>query len=117
MSAVTTARGTYTAEQLVVCPGAWAPALFAKFGIPITVERQVLYWFDPGGGTGTFINQPIFIAEDSQGKQMYGFPAIDGPAGGVKVGFFRKGVVCTPETIDRTVHDQEIDEMRSRVAE
>lgn len=114
---VTTDRGTYTAGQLVVCPGAWAPELLAEFGIPITIERQVLYWLDPIGGTGPFENQPIFIDENAHGKQIYGFPAIDGPTGGVKVAFFRKGVVCTPDTIDRVVHPQEIAEMRERVGE
>jgi sarcosine oxidase len=114
--AVTTERGTYTAGQLVICPGAWAPQLLADFGIPITIERQVLYWFDPVGGTGPFVDHPIFIHEDAEGMQAYGFPAIDGPRGGVKVAFFRKGIVCTPETIDRTVTEQEIAEMRDRVA-
>jgi sarcosine oxidase len=113
---VTTARGTYTAGQVVICPGAWAPALLAEFSIPITVERQVLYWFDPRGGTTPFEEHPIWIHEDSTGMQAYGFPAIDGPGGGVKVAFFRKGVVCTPETIDRTVREGEISEMRDRVA-
>ncbi|GFG54974.1 N-methyl-L-tryptophan oxidase [Mycolicibacterium agri] len=114
--AVTTERGTYTAGHLVICPGAWAPQLLADFGIPITIERQVLYWFDPVGGTGSFVDHPIFIHEDVEGAQAYGFPAIDGPGGGVKVAFFRKGIVCTPETIDRTVSEQEIVEMRDRVA-
>jgi sarcosine oxidase len=114
---VRTAHATYTAGQLVICPGAWAPQLLAEFGIPITVERQVLYWLDPVGGTAPFVDHPIFIYENVHGEQIYGFPAIDGPRGGVKVAFFRKGVVCTPDTIDRTVHDHEIREMRDRVAE
>ena len=63
-----------------------------------------------------FVDQPIFIDENPPGMQVYGFPAIDGPRGGVKVAFFRKGIECTPETIDRTVHDNEIAEMRSGVA-
>ncbi|WP_338758170.1 N-methyl-L-tryptophan oxidase [Nocardia vulneris] len=113
---VTTARATYHAEQLVVCPGAWAPQLLADFGIPITIERQVLYWLDPIGGTAAFEGEPIYIAEDASGMQIYGFPAIDGPAGGVKMAFFRKGIVCTPDTIDRVVHSHEIEEMRARVA-
>lgn len=113
---VRTGRGTYLAGQLVICPGAWAPQLLAEFGIPITVERQVLYWLDPVGGTAPFTDHPIFIDENREGVQIYGFPAIDGPRGGVKVAFFRKGVVCTPETIDRTVHDQEIREMRDCIA-
>jgi sarcosine oxidase len=114
---VTTERGSYTAGQLVICPGAWAPQLLAEFGIPITIERQVLYWLDPVGGTAPFVDHPIFIDENAHGDQIYGFPAIDGPQGGVKVAFFRRGIVCTPETIDRIVHPQEIAEMRRRVAE
>ncbi|QIS12828.1 N-methyl-L-tryptophan oxidase [Nocardia arthritidis] len=112
---VTTARTTYRAHQLVVCPGAWAPKLLAEFGIPITIERQVLYWLDPVGGTRAFEDQPIYINEDAAGRQIYGFPAIDGPDGGVKTAFFRKGIECTPDTIDRVVHPREIAEMRERV--
>jgi sarcosine oxidase len=113
---VTTEQGAYTAGALVICPGAWAPQLLAEFGIPITVERQVLYWFDPRGGTAPFADHPIWIHEGADATQAYGFPAIDGPGGGVKVAFFRKGIVCTPETIDRTVHERETTEMRDRVA-
>jgi sarcosine oxidase len=114
---VRTAHDTYTAGQLVICPGAWAPQLLAEFGIPITIERQVLYWLDPVGGTAPFVDHPIFIDENAHGRQIYGFPAIDGPRGGVKVAFFRKGNACTPENIDRTVHEHEVLEMRERVAE
>jgi sarcosine oxidase len=114
---VTTGTDTYTAGQVVICPGAWAPELLAELGIPITVERQVLYWLDPVGGTAPFEDQPIFINENANGMQIYGFPAIDGPRGGVKVAFFRKGQVCTPETIDRIVHPEEISAMRDRVTE
>ncbi|MDT5192709.1 MAG: sarcosine oxidase [Mycobacterium sp.] len=114
---VTTGTGTYTAGQVVICPGAWAPELLAELGIPITVERQVLYWLDPVGGTAPFEDQPIFINENAHGMQIYGFPAIDGPQGGVKVAFFRKGQVCTPDTIDRVVHPEEIAAMRDRVTE
>ena len=114
---VTTATATYTAGQVVICPGAWAPKLLAEFGIPITVERQVLYWLDPIGGTASFEGQPIYIDENASGEQIYGFPSIDGPSGGVKVAFFRKGEECTPDTIDRVVRPQEITEMRQRVSQ
>ena len=30
--------------------------------------------------------------------------------------YFRKGIVCTPETIDRVVHPQEIAEMRADIS-
>jgi sarcosine oxidase len=105
---VTTAAGTYTAGHLVVCPGAWAPELLADLEVPLTVERHVMYWFQPDGGIAPFTpdRQPIWI-HGADDLQLYGFPAIDGPDGGVKSAFFRRGEVCTPETIDREVHEEE----------
>jgi sarcosine oxidase len=115
---VQTAASTYTAERLVVCPGAWAPHLLADMGLPFTIERQVQYWFAPTGGVSAFLpdRHPIYIWEDVDGLQVYGFPAIDGPDGGVKVAFFRRGEVCTPESIDRTVHPAEVAFMADHLA-
>jgi sarcosine oxidase len=114
---VITSRGSYLAEQLVICPGAWAPQVLGQLGVPITVERQVMYWLDPIGGAAGFEDHPIFIHENASGTQVYGLPAIDGPRGGVKVGFARNGIACTPDTIDRVVHEREIGEIRARVTE
>jgi sarcosine oxidase len=107
---VTTAAGTYTAGRLIVCPGAWAPQLLADLGLTLTVERQVMYWFQPEGGVDPYApdRQPVWIHGGPE-RQLYGFPAIDGPDGGVKVAFFRHGVVTTPETLDREVHPDEVD--------
>ncbi|MBT2387959.1 N-methyl-L-tryptophan oxidase [Streptomyces sp. ISL-1] len=114
---VHTAENTYTAGQLVICPGAWAPQLLTDLNVPFTIERQIMYWFQPAGGTGPYVPErhPIYIWEDAAGVQIYGFPAIDGPDGGAKVAFFRKGTVCTPETIDRTVHDHEVRAMAEQL--
>jgi sarcosine oxidase len=110
---VATARDHYAADQLVVCPGAWAPELLAELGVEFTVERQVQYWFSPAGGVGPFLpdRHPVYIWENGEGRQFYGFPAHNSPADGVKVAFFRGGKPCTPETIDRTVHPAEIADM------
>ncbi|MFF5070733.1 N-methyl-L-tryptophan oxidase [Micromonospora olivasterospora] len=115
---VTTANGSYTAERLVICPGAWAPRLLPDLGVPITIERQVMYWFQPRDGVTAFEPErhPIYIHEDGEGAQIYGFPAIDGPQGGAKVAFFRRGQVCDPETIDRQVHAEEIQDMQDHLA-
>jgi sarcosine oxidase len=112
---VTTGRRAYAAEQLVICPGPWAPEVLDQF--PIAVERAVMYWMDPIGGVSTFEDHPVFIEENASGIQLYGIPAIDGPRGGVKVAFARKGIPCTPDTIDRVVHAQEIGELTARVKE
>ena len=89
---VTTAAGTYTAGSLVICPGAWAPRAAGRPGAAVTVERQVMHWFQPDGGVGPFTpdRQPVWI-HGSEALQLYGFPAIDGPEGGVKAAFFRRG--------------------------
>ncbi|MEV7286754.1 N-methyl-L-tryptophan oxidase [Streptomyces sp. NPDC093252] len=125
---VRTAGGTYTADRLVICPGAWAPGLLADLGVPIRVERQVMYWFQPRHGVEPFRpeRQPIYVWEDREGVQVYGFPAIDGPEQGAKVAFFRAGSggagevgegAVTPETIDRTVHEGEIRGMAAYMAD
>jgi sarcosine oxidase len=58
----------------------------------------------------------VFICGDAS-EQVYGFPAIDGPAGGVKVSFFRAGEPTTPETVDRVVRPAEVAALRRRAAE
>ena len=114
---VTTDQDTYTADRLVICPGAWAPKLLADLGIGFEIERQVMYWFAPEGGTDAFTadKHPIYIWELDDGEQFYGFPAIDGPEGGAKVAMFRGGQICTAETIDRQVHDAEVEAIRTRL--
>jgi sarcosine oxidase len=116
---VETPAGSYEAERLVITPGAWAPQLLADLGLPLEVERQVMYWFEPKGGLEPFLPDrfPIFIWEPDDGNMFYGFPAQDGDRA-VKAAFFRAGGVhTTPETIDREVRREEIDFIRGYLAE
>ncbi|GLY94149.1 N-methyl-L-tryptophan oxidase [Actinoplanes sp. NBRC 103695] len=113
---VETAAGSFTAGQLVITPGPWAPQLLTDLGVPFTVERQIQHWFQPRGGTGPFEDHPIYIWESADGTQVYGFPAIDGPDGGAKIAFFRRGNETTPESIDREVHPAEIEDMAAAAA-
>ncbi|KQR98805.1 methyltryptophan oxidase [Williamsia sp. Leaf354] len=122
---VVTDSGRLRARELVICPGAWAPEILADLGVSIEIERQVMYWFgldaptaadDPSADdVPAMVDAPIYIQENADIEQIYGFPAIDGPDGGVKVAFFRRGDTCSPETIDRVVHDDETERMRTRV--
>ena len=117
--AVETTSRTYEAERLVVSAGAWAPKLLADLGLPLEVTRQLLFWFDPQGGIEPFLPDrfPIFIWEPEDGNSFYAIPAHDGPEGGVKVAFFRAdGKPADPETIDREVHDEEVEFIRSYIA-
>jgi sarcosine oxidase len=102
---VTTARATYEAEHVVVCPGPWAPELLRDLEIPFEVERQVQFFFTP---RENFRDHPIHIWDRADGTNFYGFPELDGA---VKVAFHHGGQSCTPETIDRTVHAHEVEAM------
>jgi sarcosine oxidase len=114
---VETAQGVYEAAQLILSPGPWAPQVLA--GLPCAVERQVLYWLEPATGIEPFLPDrfPIFIWEKENGAQLYGFPALDGPQGGVKVAFHAGPVAtpCTPENIERTVSPGEIAELQQSI--
>jgi glycine/D-amino acid oxidase-like deaminating enzyme len=118
---VRSSRGEYKADRLVITAGPWASQVLASLRLPLEVERQVLYWLEPSGGLEPFLSGrfPIFIFEAADGLLPYGFPAIDGPGGGVKVALYRAPItsVCTPATIDRRINDEEIAAMRQAIAQ
>lgn len=111
---VTTGRGSYEAERLVIAAGAYAPSLLADAGLPLTVQRNVLYWFEPTRDHALFSPErcPIYIWDRDGYSAFYGFPALPGGHGGVKVAFHHHGPLVTPETIDRTVRPEEVAEVR-----
>jgi sarcosine oxidase len=115
---VTTARGTYVAEALLLCAGPWmtmtttTTELLADLDLPLQVERNVLYWFRPTADLALFAPDrfPVFIVEHSPGKVFYGFPNLDDD--GVKVARHHTGELCTPTTMRREVGQDEVHEMR-----
>lgn len=115
---VVSAAGSYEASRLVVTPGPWAAGPAANLGLPLTVARVVMFWFDPPGGIAPFLpgRFPVFVCVPEGGERFYGFPAHEGPRGGAKVAFSLRLTPCTPETIDRAVHETEIALMRDHLA-
>jgi sarcosine oxidase len=115
---VTTARGSYGADRLVLTPGAWAAQLLPG-PPPIVVERQIFYWFEPDFTAVPYERyadkHPVYIEETDGNGLIYGFPMIDGPKGGLKLAFYRQNIgTTTPGSIDRTVHPDEVGAMRRR---
>ena len=115
---VTTSAGqSYRAGHLVITPGPWAPGLLGELGVPVSVERQVLLWFQPQGGVTSFTPEqfPIYIWQERPGVESYGFPAVNGPDGGMKVAFFHSPVreVVTPENVERTVRPEDVSSLRA----
>ena len=88
---VRTHRGRYTAGQLVLCAGAWIPELYPEGREIFAIYRQLLYWFPIREHYEQLRDMPIFVWDFGFDDRflhlngLYGFPAIDGPDGGVKV--------------------------------
>ncbi len=118
---VETARGRYRANRLVVTPGPWAPGVLSDLGLPLEVTRQVLCWFEPPSGVHAFLPDrfPIYIWQRQVGEEVYGFPAVDGPDGGVKAAFFHqpRPEVVTPDSVDRHIRKTDEDGLRSALRE
>lgn len=104
---VATDRAMYEAGHLIIAAGPWAnQALRHMF--PLRVTRQVMVWIRPLGGIEPFLPRrfPVFLCDSPEdGLPGYGFPAVDGPSGGVKAAIHGSDIECSPDTIDRLIHE------------
>jgi sarcosine oxidase len=109
--AVKTAKATYNAGTLLISAGGWLPQLLTReYAAPFAVRRQLLFWFDVDGPIAAYEPRrfPIFIWElQGAAQAIYGFPAIDGQHGGVKVATQQYETTTTPDSVDRVAHPEE----------
>ena len=114
---LTTNRSVYAGERLVLAAGPWLPELLeAQYAAPFKIYRQVLYWFAVEGPIAPFLpeNFPVFIWElQGSGQAIYGFPAIDGELGGVKIATEQYETTTALETMRREVSANEIATMHA----
>lgn len=105
---VTTDKARYSATTVVLAVGSWLPELLPPdlAGL-FTVYRQILIWFETSDTP--LADGPVFIWQFGPGTEdvFYGFPAIDGPSGGLKVGSEMYGSQAMSD-IRRAVGDDEI---------
>ena len=108
---VMTTEGTYTAGQLFLCAGPWMRSLVPELNLPLLVERQVLFWFEPGSDNALFQpgRFPIFICEYGQRRFFYGFPDL---GEGVKLAAHHEGQTTEPDSITREVTEEETEAIR-----
>jgi sarcosine oxidase len=97
---VTTATGTFEARQLVIAAGAWMSQLAPELAPELSVERSVLFWFEPTAERDAFARLPVYIVQDTD-RIFYGFPYVEGQ--GVKVAGLHFGDRADPDTLDRSV--------------
>lgn len=108
---VKTDRAEYKASQLVLALGPWLGLSLPDLALPLTVERQVLYWFDPADQRESFELErlPIFAWEYAPDALFYGFPNL---GDGVKIALHHQGQATDVESIDRSVSPEETEAMR-----
>lgn len=106
---IITDKTTYYTSKLIISAGAWLNELMPDLHLPLTVERQVLYWFI---NTNNKLQQhflpanlPVYIWEYLPGKMFYGFPDL---GDGIKIAFHHAGKSVTPDTLTKEVSEDEI---------
>lgn len=118
---VHTASGSYHGEQLVLCAGPWICELFEGGRDIFAVYRQLLYWFEIRERYDLLRDMPAFVW-DFGGETpdfmhffgIYGFPAIDGPQGGVKLATESYHHTTAPDGRQHPATPREIDHMYER---
>jgi sarcosine oxidase len=101
---VHTDTGRYVADRLVLSVGAWLPELFPEGREVFAVYRQLMHWFEIREGHERLRRMPVFVW-DFGGERpefvhlsgFYGFPAVDGPGGGLKIGTELYETTVTPD--------------------
>ncbi len=112
---VTTDKATYSAEKLVISAGPWMKDFLPEYDDIFKIHRQVLWWFEIADESmyETYRDMPIFVWEfgSSRYDNFYGFPAIDGPSGGLKLATETYDEDTSPGTISRDVPAEEAQAM------
>ena len=108
---VFTPARAYFAQRLLLSAGPWMSSLLPELKLPLSVERQVLFWFEPRAQPDRFQPQncPIHIWEHGPHHFFYGFPDL---GDGVKVAIHHQGQKTQPEAVRREVDDNETEALR-----
>lgn len=113
---LTTAKGNYVTEKLIISAGAWVGELVTEMGLslPLTVARQPIYWFTNQNRRQQAAllpdQMPVYIWEYRPGRMFYGFPDL---GEGIKIGYHHTGRAIQPDALEQTVSREEIDDMKA----
>jgi sarcosine oxidase len=115
--AVTTTSATYYANHVVVAAGPWLPDLVGDLGLPLTIERQMFHWFEPGSRHELHAAErcPLALWEFEPDRMVATFPDL---GDGVKVGVHHEGELTNPTSVRRKTtadEDRSIAELLSRL--
>jgi len=113
---IRTARGSYLADKLVVTAGSWTRSLLRELDLPLTIERETLFWFEPEPRALYEPDRfPIFCYEFTPGQINFGLART---SRGVKAGIHHSGeFVDHPDQVKRSVDASEIELLRETLGD
>jgi sarcosine oxidase len=101
---VTTDKGEYYADKLVITAGSWTSKLLPEFQSTLTVRKQLLAWVKPPTETQFSAEKfPCWFVEDPHFGIFYGFPlsqeyGLEGPRG-LKIALHSPGTITDPDAV------------------
>jgi sarcosine oxidase len=109
---VKTDREAYSAARVIVTAGPWIHKLLGPpYQRYFRIYRQVLCWFALAKNAEQYspARFPVFIwiVGNRPRDMLYGFPAVDGPARGLKIATEQYEATVDPDAVARTVSDPE----------
>jgi sarcosine oxidase len=110
----------YEADKLIITAGPWVQKVLPQeYKDMFTLQRLILFWYgltDAAKAEYTsYRDMPrygwAYDTGEPFGKGVYGFPALDGPEGGIKIACDNGTPVESPEAVNRHVSKAEKDGM------
>ncbi len=110
---VRTDKRTYSAARVIVTAGPWIQKLLGdEYARYFKIYRQMLCWFALARNPERYSPEkfPIFIwiAGNRPRDMMYGFPAVNGPGGGVKIATEQYDATVDPDAVPRDVDPSDV---------
>ena len=109
---IVTDKNTYHTHKLIVSAGAWLSQVLPELNLPLTIERQVLYWYknlNPLLQPSLLPNAlPIYIWEYEKDKFFYGFGDL---GDGIKIANHHAGQPVQPDLLSQDVTAKEKEAM------
>lgn len=104
---VKTTNGSYVGGKVILAVGPWIQSLLDKeYRHLFKIYRQVLYWFEYLESVLYSPQRcPIYMWETNsqKGEALYGFPAVNGLGGGIKIAFEQFDVETDVDTTPRNI--------------
>ena len=112
---VFTKLNAYHSRSLLLSAGPWINSLLPDLNLPLSVERQVLCWFQPRSNPERFEPQrcPVYLWQYGPDSFFYGFPDL---GHGVKAAVHHQGQFTEPDLVDREVAQGETEAVRDVLA-